>query len=328
MRWDSDTVKVNLSENKNLTPTQFRTSYPGLVAWCNRNGGWDKWMAEYGIKKRGWDNNSALEMLQKHKDKNYTWFLANYNSLVLWCRSNGGWRKWANKVGIIPRKVRWNATKVTQTFMKYNDKPMQWFYDNYGSMIQWCIKNGGIIQWKQRVKKKDIVRASKRTFNNETITEILNKYKKEGKTAQQIRSCDSSVSTWCERNGGWDKWTKDIGIDQRVYWDEEKVLEVLRANKDKIFDWFKFHYKTLTSWCSSHGGWFIFAQEAGLHSNQIRSHETVVAFFKKHKRKELMWFIKNHPNLVRWCYRNYEPASDGLRYFASLGGVDVGKEAA
>ena len=284
-------------------------------------------MKEGNIKKRGWTKETALEALQENNDKNYTWFLANLNSLVLWCRTNGGWRKWADKVGIIPKRTKWSEQKVKEIFGKYDHKPMQWFYDNYSSMIQWCNNNGGIIYWKKRVNKKDIVRKSKRIFNDLTVTELLTKYKNAGKNAEKIGSLDSSLVIWCDRNGGWEAWIKKIGIEHRVFWNEEKVLDILKKHKDKNFDWFKFHYKTLANWCSSHGGWYVFAKKAGIQSNEIRTPESVVEFFKKHKNKDLMYFIKNHQNLVRWCYRNYEPPADGLRYYASLGGVNIEKAA-
>jgi hypothetical protein len=108
----------------------------------------------------------------------------------------------------------------------------------------------------------------------------------------------------------------------KVKWNSERVLAVLKRNKNRSFSWFQSNYYGITGWCSYHGGWRKWAKAAGVTTaSETRDLETVIAFFRKHKRKELMWFIKNHPNLVRWCYRNYKP--DGLRHFAGLGGVDV-----
>lgn len=324
MKWNDKTVREALKKYAGkYSATGFRRKMPGLVAWCDRMGGWNTWREEYGVEKRGWTEEKALAALTEHKDKNYTWFLENIASLVLWCRARGGWKKWASKVGIQPRKsyIKWTPERATALFKKYDNKPMQWFYDNYSSLIQWCNNNGGIIYWKKRVKKSDIVRTAKRIFNDETVLKILKTYTKY--TAESIRGIDSSIVSWCEKHGGWESWIVRAGIKHKEKWIEKKVLAVLKENRDRSYGWFKFNYEGISGWCSAHGGWRKWAREAGVTTaSETRTTDNVIAFFREHKDKELMWFIKKHPNLVRWCYRNFDPASEGLRHFAALGGIE------
>lgn len=202
----------------------------------------------------------------------------------------------------------WNTDKVLTVLNDNRDKPMQWFYENYSTMIQWCHRNGGIRKW-----KKMVGRQSRALLNEQTVIEIFENNK--DKLDTWFSSNEPSVVQWCKRHGGWDYWIAKIGIQRKNKWNAVSVIAFLSANKEKPFDWFR-DEKGLTSWCSSHGGWRKWAKEAGLKCKTNWNEQKVLSKLMENKEKDLMWFINNEQALVRWCYRH-----GGLKHWAELAGV-------
>ena len=202
--------------------------------------------------------------------------------------------------------MKYDYNLVLTIFNNNRDKNMQWFHENYATMIQWCRNNGGIRKW-----KKIVGRSSRRLFNEIEITKILEENKDKNPTWFLYN--EPSVVQWCKRHGGWDYWYNKLGIKNNDF-NAIIIMRLLEENKDKSNSWFR--KEGIIKWCEDHGSWEKWAKEAGIKHYIKWNGEKVLLKFKENSDKKLMWFITNEQPMVRWCYRN-----GGLKYWAELAGI-------
>jgi len=150
-------------------------------------------------------------------------------------------------------------------------------------------------------------KAPKQDFTDSVVFELLEGCKKEGKTAEWIADNHSFIIEWCRENGGWVKWLKKVNIKYKPKWNEEKILNVLSANKNRDRKWFlnNEEYTTIIGWAARNGGWKKLAEKAGLlNYNKRRTPENILEFLTENKNKTPMWVITNHNAIYKWCTRN------------------------
>jgi len=159
--------------------------------------------------KRALNHSSVLEILQGYKkdNKNGEWIGANDSSIRMWCKENGGWENWLDKVDI-KYKPKWNENKVVKIFNDNKDKDRNWFKNHkiYKTIIGWTARNGG---WKKWAAKGGLIKYNKgRTPEN--VLEFLTEHK--NKNAMWVITEHNAIYKWCTRNGGFPSWAKKAGM--------------------------------------------------------------------------------------------------------------------